>query len=52
MVLLGAVLLVPALEPLFQVAQLSWRLVGTVVGLAFGSMAVIQVLKLLRMHLK
>lgn len=51
-VLLGAVLLVPALEPLFQVAQLSWRLVGTVVGLAFGSMAVIQVLKLLRMHLK
>ena len=51
-VLLGAVLLVPALEPLFQVAQLSWKLVGTVVGLAFGSMVVIQLLKMLRMRFK
>ena len=46
--LLGAVLLVPALEPLFSVAPLSWGLVGTVVGLAFGSMLVIQLLKALR----
>ena len=51
-VLLGAVLLVPALEPLFQVAQLSWKLVGTVVGLAFGSMVVIQLFKMLRMRFK
>ena len=51
-VLLGAVLLVPALEPLFQVAQLSWKLVGTVVGLAFSSMVVIQLLKMLRMRFK
>ncbi|MGI5954671.1 cation-translocating P-type ATPase [Dysosmobacter sp.] len=51
-VLLGAVLLVPALEPLFQVAQLSWKLVGTVVGLAFGSMVVIQLLKMLRVRFK
>ena len=47
-VLLGAVLLVPALEPLFQVAQLSWKLVASIVGLAFGSMVVIQLLKAVR----
>lgn len=47
-VLLAAVLLVPALEPLFQVAALSPALVGAVVGLAFGSMAVIQLLKAIR----
>ena len=47
-VLLGAVLLIPALEPLFRVAQLSAGLVGAVVGLAFGSMAVIQLLKAIR----
>ncbi len=47
-VLLGAVLLIPALEPLFQVAQLSMGLVGTIVGLSFGSMLVIQLLKLIR----
>ena len=46
--LLGAVLLIPALEPLFRVAQLSAGLVGAVVGLAFGSMAVIQLLKAIR----
>ena len=45
---LGAVLLVPPLEPLFQVAQLSASLVGTIVGLAFGSMVVIQILKAIR----
>ena len=46
--LLGAVLLVPPLEPLFQVAQLSASLVGAIVGLAFGSMVVIQILKAIR----
>ena len=46
--LLAAVLLIPPLEPLFQVAPLSAGLVGCIVGLAFGSMVVIQLLKLLR----
>ena len=46
--LLGLVLLVPALEPLFAVAPLSAGMVGAIVGLAFGSMVVIQLLKLLR----
>ena len=45
---LGLVLLVPALEPLFAVAPLSAGMVGAIVGLAFGSMVVIQLLKLLR----
>ena len=47
-VLLGTVLLVPALEPLFQVVQLDAGLVGAVAGLAFGSMVVIQALKVIR----
>ena len=46
--LLGLVLLVPALEPLFAVAPLSIGMVGAIVGLAFGSMLVIQLLKLIR----
>ena len=46
--LLGLVLLVPALEPLFAVAPLSIGMVGAVVGLAFGSMLMIQLLKLIR----
>lgn len=46
--LLSAVLLVPALEPLFQAVPLSPGLLGTVVGLALGSMAVIQMLKAVR----
>lgn len=46
--LLVAVLLIPPLEPLFQVAELSVGLVGCIVGLAFGSMVVIQVLKAIR----
>ena len=45
---LGLVLLVPALEPLFAVAPLSIGMVGAIVGLAFGSMVVIQLLKLIR----
>ena len=46
--LLGLVLLVPALEPLFSVAPLSVGMVGGIVGLAFGSMLVIQLLKWIR----
>ena len=46
--LLGLVLLVPALEPLFAVAPLSIGMVGEIVGLAFGSMLVIQLLKWIR----
>jgi len=46
--LLAAVLLIPPLEPLFQVAPLSVELVGCIVGLAFGSMVVIQLLKAIR----
>ena len=39
--LLTAVLLVPALEPLFKVARLSAGLLGAVVGLSAGSMLMI-----------
>ena len=46
--LLGAVLLVPALEPLFRAAKLSAGLLAAVVGLSAGSMLVIQLLKALR----
>ncbi len=46
--LLAAVLLIPALEPLFRVAKLSAGLLGTVVGLSAGSMVVIQLLKTIR----
>ena len=46
--LLGSVLMVPALEPLFSVAALSAMNLGAIVGLAFGSMVVIQILKALR----
>ncbi|WP_295582523.1 cation-translocating P-type ATPase [uncultured Oscillibacter sp.] len=46
--LLGSVLLIPALEPLFQVAALSAPLVGAVAGLSFASLLVIQLLKALR----
>ena len=46
--LLSLVLLVPALEPLFAVAQLSGGMVGAIAGLSFGSMVVIQLLKLIR----
>ena len=47
-VLLGAVLVIPPLEPLFQVAPLSAPLLGAIVGLALGSMLVIQLLKAIR----
>ena len=46
--LLGAVLLIPGLKSLFQVAPLSGAMLGTIVGLAFGSMLVIQLLKAIR----
>ena len=45
--LLGAVLLVPTLEPLFRVTKLSAGLLAAVVGLSAGSMLVIQLLKAL-----
>ena len=46
--LLGLVLFVPALEPLFSVAPLSVGMIGAVVGLAFCSMLTIQLLKRFR----
>lgn len=46
--LLGLVLLVPALEPLFAVTSLSAGMIGAVAGLAFGSMLMVQLLKLIR----
>ena len=46
--LLAAVLLVPALAPLFQVTALPVGLLGAIAGLSFGSMAVIQALKAVR----
>ena len=46
--LLGLVLLVPALEPLFSVAPLSVGMISAVVGLAFCSMLTIQLLKRFR----
>ena len=51
-VLLGSVLLVPFLEPLFSVAPLSLGLIGCIVGLAFASMVVIQLLKAIRTRKK
>ncbi len=47
-ILLGSVLVVPFLKPLFSVAELTFALIGTIVGLAFGSMVVIQLLKTIR----
>ncbi len=49
-ILLGSVLLIPALEPLFSVAALTAGQLGWIVGLSFGSMLVIQLLKVLRMR--
>ena len=46
--LLALVLVVPALEALFQAAALTPVLLGSIVGLAFGSMLVIQLLKAVR----
>ena len=46
--LLGLVLLVPALESLFSVAPLSIGMIGAVVGLAFCTMLTIQLLKRFR----
>ena len=47
-VLLTAVLTVPVLEPLFQVAPLTMGQLGTVAGLSLGSMVLIQLRKLIR----
>jgi len=46
--LLAAVLLIPPVGHLFQVVELSLGLLGTILGLSFGSMVVIQLLKLIR----
>ena len=46
--LLAAVLLIPAVGPLFHVVGLSGKLLGYVAGLAAGSMLVIQLLKAVR----
>ena len=46
--LLAAVLLIPGLKALFQVMPLSGMLLGAIVGLAFCSMLVIQLLKAVR----
>ena len=45
--LLGLALLVPALRPLFSAASLSSGMLGAAAGLAFGSMVIIQLLKLI-----
>ena len=47
-VLLGSVVLIPALKPLFSVAALTGAQLGWIVVLSFGSMLVIQLLKALR----
>lgn len=46
--LLWLVLTVPALAPLFSVAKLSSDMLAAVIGLAFGSMLIIQIMKLLQ----
>ncbi len=46
--LLGIVVLIPVVRPLFQVTALSMGLVSTIVGLSFASMVVIQLLKVIR----
>ena len=47
-VLLFAVLLIPFLKGVFSVSVLALAQIGTIVGLAFGSMIVIQILKAIR----
>ena len=46
--LLAAVLLIPGLKALFQVMPLSGAMLGAIVGLAFCSMLVIQMIKAIR----
>lgn len=46
--LLGCVLMIPALEPLFQVAHLTAAMLGSIVGLAALSMVIIQILKVIQ----
>ena len=45
---LFAVLLIPGLSGLFQVALLTVGQLGAIVSLSFGSMVVVQMLKLIR----
>ena len=46
--LLAAVLTIPVVEPLFQVAPLSLPLLGAIAGLSLASMVVIQIIKGIR----
>ena len=46
--LLAAVVFIPVVRPLFSVAALSMSQIGAVAGLSFGSMVVIQIMKLFR----
>ena len=50
--LLGAVLLLPGFSALFHVTRLSAVQLWTVVGMAAGSLLVIQLLKAVRMGIK
>ena len=47
-IFLALVLLVPPIQPLLSVTALSASMYGIIVGLAFGTMVVIQLLKLIR----
>ena len=47
-VLLGSIMLLPALMPLFQVTALSAGMIGCIVGLSALPMVVIQLLKMIR----
>ncbi len=47
-VLLGAALLIVPIRPLFKVADLTLPLLGAIVGLAFASMLIIQLVKVIR----
>ena len=47
-VLLGAVILVPVISGIFEVAQLSWPLIGAIAGLSFASMVVNQIVNLIK----
>ncbi len=44
---LSLVIFVPFLSGVFEVAELSWSLVGAIAGLSFGSMVVNQIIKLI-----
>ncbi len=47
-ILLSAVIFIPILQGVFEVTQLSWGMVGVIVGLSFGSMVVNQIIKAIK----